>query len=68
MSEKISVKGNDMHPIFQWLTDKTQNGWNKKAPSWNFFKYLVDENGVLQAVFSSRTSPLSEKLISKLYP
>lgn len=68
MSEKISVKGNDIHPIFQWLTDKTQNGWNKKAPSWNFFKYLVDENGELQAVFSSRTSPLSEKLISKINP
>lgn len=68
MSEKISVKGNDMHPIFQWLTDKTQNGWNKKAPSWNFFKYLVDENGELQAVFSSRTSPLDEKLISKINP
>lgn len=68
MSEKISVAGNDMHPVFQWLTDKELNGWNKVAPSWNFFKYLIDENGELQAVYSSRTSPLSEKLLTQLNP
>jgi glutathione peroxidase len=68
MSEKVSVKGGDMHPVYQWLTNRNQNGWNRKAPSWNFFKYLVDEKGELQAVFSSRTSPLDEKLISKLNP
>lgn len=66
MSEKVSVRGSDMHPVFQWLTDRSQNGWNRKAPSWNFFKYLVDENGELKAVFSSRTSPLDKKILSKL--
>ncbi len=64
MSEKVSVKGEDMHPVYQWLTQKSMNGWNGKSPSWNFFKYLVDENGELLAVYSSRTNPKDEKIVS----
>jgi glutathione peroxidase len=63
MSEKVSVKGNDQHPVFQWLTDRNQNGWNRKAPSWNFYKYLVDEKGELKAVFSSRTKPTDAAIV-----
>jgi glutathione peroxidase len=63
MSEKASVKGRDMHPVYQWLTQRNQNGWNRKSPSWNFFKYLVDEQGELIAVFNSRTEPTSEEIV-----
>jgi glutathione peroxidase len=63
MSEKVSVKGRDMHPVYQWLTQRNQNGWNRKSPSWNFFKYLVDEQGELIAVFNSRTQPTSEEIV-----
>ena len=47
MFEKISVKGNDQHPLYQWLSDKNLNGWNSQAPTWNFCKYLVNEEGEL---------------------
>ena len=62
MSEKISVRGKDVHPVFGWLTDKKKNGWNGSAPAWNFYKYLVNESGELEAVFSSRMRPDSPKL------
>ena len=64
--EKIKVKGSKKHAIYQWLTDPKQNGWNKKGPSWNFTKYLIDENGKLINRFSPKTLPLSTEIISKL--
>jgi glutathione peroxidase len=66
MSEKITVKGQDMHEVFQWLTDKELNGWSARKPRWNFYKYLVDENGQLDAVFSSRIKPDSKKVIAQI--
>ena len=66
MFEKISVKGDDMHPLYQWLTNEKYNGWNNEAPSWNFCKYLVDENGKLVAFFPSKVEPLSDELLSKI--
>lgn len=62
--EKIKVKGSKKHEIYQWLTDPNQNGWNKKGPSWNFTKYLINENGKLIKRFSPRMLPLSEEIIS----
>ena len=44
MMEKISVKGNDMHPLYKWLTNPKENGCCNDVPSWNFNKYLIDEN------------------------
>jgi glutathione peroxidase len=66
MFEKISVKGDDMHPLYQWLSDEKYNGWNNDAPSWNFCKYLIDEEGKLVAFFPSKVKPLSEELLSKV--
>lgn len=66
MSEKISVVGDDIHPIYAWLTDKSLNGWNDAAPKWNFFKYLVSPDGELLKVFSSKVTPLSEELTTLL--
>lgn len=56
------VKGNDQQNVFRWLTDKTKNGWNNKPPSWNFSKYLVNEEGVLTNYFDPAVSPLSEEV------
>lgn len=47
------------NPVFRWLSDSTQNGWNSKAPSWNFSKYLVNEEGKLTHYFDPSVSPLS---------
>jgi glutathione peroxidase len=62
--EKVRVKGSKKHAVYQWLTDPKKNGWNKKGPSWNFTKYLIDENGKLIKRFSPRTSPLSSEITS----
>lgn len=64
MFEKISVKGDDQHPLYQWLTKKAQNGWNDAEPDWNFAKYLVNEKGELIKFFPARTKPLSEEILS----
>ena len=60
--EKIDVKGKDQHPLYKWLSEKELNGWNSKSPSWNFNKYLVDENGKLLKHFGSNTEPLSKEI------
>ncbi len=62
MMEKSDVKGKTKNVVYQWLTDKDKNGWNTKEPSWNFCKYLVDENGNLLEFYSSMTKPLSEDI------
>jgi len=56
--KKDDVKGNNKQPVYQWLSDENKNGWNNAEPKWNFYKYLVDENGNLSKVFSSSVSPL----------
>jgi glutathione peroxidase len=55
--KKNEVKGNNKQAVYDWLSDKNKNGWNNKEPQWNFYKYLVDENGNLSNVFSSAVSP-----------
>jgi glutathione peroxidase len=66
MFEKISVKGDDMSPLYHWLSEEKYNGWNNEAPSWNFCKYLVNEKGELVAFYPSKVKPLSDDIISKL--
>lgn len=63
---KISVKDSDIHPIYQFLTQKAKNGVADSTVDWNFQKYLLDENGYLVEVFSPRTLPLDEKIVSLL--
>lgn len=66
MFEKISVKGKDMSPIYQWLTDPTRNGWNKEKPSWNFNKYLIGPDGTLLAHFGSKVLPTDPEITQYL--
>ena len=66
MAEKISVKGDDTAPLYQWLTQKSQNGVMDAEVKWNFNKFLLDENGRLIAKFDSRVAPLSEEITGKL--
>lgn len=66
MMEKISVKGDDIHPLYQWLTSKEKNGVMDSAVKWNFQKYLIDENGKLFDVLYSKEKPGSGKVISWL--
>jgi glutathione peroxidase len=63
-SKSSVIKSADQNPVYQWLTNKAKNGWNEKAPSWNFSKYLVDENGVLLDYFEPGVSPLSDEIVN----
>ncbi len=63
LASKSSVKkGMKQNEIFRWLTDETLNGWNDQEPTWNFCKYLVDENGKLIKYFDTAVSPQSEEI------
>jgi glutathione peroxidase len=64
MMAKISVKGDDMAPIYKWLTSKKENGVMDSEVKWNFQKYLIDENGKLVDVVYSKEKPDSEKIIA----
>ena len=55
MMAKISVKGKDIHPLYEWLTSKEQNGVMDSNVKWNFQKYMIDENGKLVDVAYSKT-------------
>jgi glutathione peroxidase len=63
MMEKISVKGNDMHPLYQFLTDKSKNGVMDSSVKWNFQKYLINEKGVLEKVIAPATAPDDPEII-----
>ena len=64
MFEKITTKGKKQSPVYHWLSNKELNGWNDQKPSWNFCKYLIDEDGKLVAFFDSKVKPLSEEIVS----
>ena len=64
MMTKISVKGKDMAPIYQWLTRKDKNGVMDSSVAWNFQKYLIDENGRLVDVVSPKTKPDDPRIIN----
>ncbi|MDQ3278529.1 MAG: glutathione peroxidase [Bacteroidota bacterium] len=82
MAEKVSVRGDDTHPLFKWLVEQS-NAMAKKVPAddtknilykrflqdpviWNFTKFLIDENGNLVAVFHNKVSPVSPEITKYL--
>ena len=64
MMSKISVKGSDQHPVYNWLTSKAENGKEDSSVSWNFQKYMIDEDGQLVGHFSPRTKPDHKDIVS----
>ncbi|MBV9989291.1 MAG: glutathione peroxidase [Chitinophagaceae bacterium] len=66
LASKISVKGDDTAPIYKWLTSKEQNGVLDATITWNFNKFLLDENGKLIAYFPSKVTPDSEEILKYL--
>lgn len=64
MMDKISVKGKDIHPLYEWLTQKSQNGVLDAEVSWNFQKFMVDENGRLIDFAPPREKPFSDKIVA----
>jgi glutathione peroxidase len=82
MAAKVSVKGDDIDPLFKWLVDQSRE-LSQKVPAdnskdlawkdylrnpitWNFTKFLLDENGNLIAVFHNKVNPMSEEVLKYL--
>ena len=66
MAEKISVKGDDTHALYQYLKAQAQAKGFTDPVTWNFGKFLINENGELIATFSPRTAPISEDILKHL--
>ncbi len=60
--KSVVIKASNQNPIFQWLTDSAKNGWNSQPPSWNFCKYLVNEEGVLVDCYDAGIEPLGAEI------
>jgi glutathione peroxidase len=60
------IKSKQQNEVFKWLTDKNRNGWNEQQPTWNFSKYLVDENGALIKYFDPAVSPMSDEVVKAI--
>ena len=63
MMSKISVKGDDMHPVYQYLTQESQNGLQDSEVQWNFQKYLIDQHGKLVKVVDPKTLPTDPSIV-----
>lgn len=62
MMSKISVKGDSIAPIYEFLTKKELNGKKNSSVKWNFQKYIINEDGTLEDYFYSITTPDSKKI------
>ena len=63
--KKEHVKGKKRQRIYEWLSNSNENGWNNEQPQWNFYKYVIDENGNLSGVYSSSVSPIDVQLSAR---
>ena len=63
MMGKISVKGNDKHELYKFLTEKSKNGLQDSEVEWNFQKYLINEQGELVKVLSPRVLPTDNEIV-----
>jgi glutathione peroxidase len=66
MTSKISVKGDDQHPLYKFLTSKQTNGDFAGDIEWNFCKFLVDRNGNVIARFMSKTKPSEPQVVAEI--
>lgn len=60
------IRSPQQNTVYRWLTDKRKNGWNNKQPSWNFAKYIIDEEGNLTHYFDPAISPQSDQIAKAL--
>jgi len=66
LADKVDVKGTNTAAIYQWLTQKSKNGVLDANISWNFNKFLLDENGKMMAYYPSNVRPDSDAILSNL--
>ncbi|MFH0755755.1 MAG: glutathione peroxidase [Bacteroidota bacterium] len=66
MMSKISVKGDEIHPLYKWLTEASENGVEDSSVAWNFQKYMIDEQGNLVGHVPPRKKPDTKEIIDWL--
>jgi glutathione peroxidase len=66
VKKSVVAKGRSQNKVFEWLTHKELNGWNEQAPSWNFSKYLVNEQGILTHYFDPAVSPSDSDVLNAI--
>jgi glutathione peroxidase len=66
MASKVSVKGEDIHPVFKWLCSQENKSFTGEI-KWNFEKFFLDEEGILVKRFRSETKPLSKDIVKLIY-
>ena len=64
MMSKIKVKGEEIHPLYKWLTTATENGVEDSRVTWNFQKYMIDEEGKLVGHVAPRKKPGCREIVS----
>ena len=63
MGSKQKIKSSPISALYQWLSDPKQNGWNSSLPSWNFCKYVINEDGQLTHFLRSGVNPTGKEMI-----
>ena len=63
MMSKVSVKGNDMCALYQFLTQKAKNGLQDSEVEWNFQKYLINAQGELEKVIQPQVLPNDSSVV-----
>lgn len=66
MTEKVDVKGENQHPLYQWLTKESKNGKADSNIKWNFQKYLISPKGEFISYYLSAVKPLSTDITKYL--
>jgi glutathione peroxidase len=66
MAEKVSVKGDDISPLFKYLTEEAEKKGITDPIKWNFTKFLIDEKGNLITVINNKVNPMSEEVLKYL--
>ena len=66
IQKSIVLKNPGQNSVFQWLTDPGKNGWNSQPPTWNFSKYLVNEEGILTNYFGPAVEPMDEEIVQAI--
>jgi glutathione peroxidase len=64
--KSVVTKNNDQNKIFAWLSNNDKNGWLNEAPSWNFCKYLINEEGELTHFFEAAIEPLGPEITAAI--
>ena len=64
--KSVVIKSEEQNNIFKWLSNKDENGWLTQEPTWNFCKYLINEEGILTHFFEAAIEPLGEEITAAI--